>query len=332
MQSEALEFVESVAYPTFGTILLGGLSDSRNRIPLHTSAGLAYTGLESKIETRTMIYIVKGEPVGYFNRQKMEYSEEYRSPFAVMKEMSLNILGRFNLNPAENSLCFDSENIGILSGSSDSGAAALGRALIEMNPGGKDIDMEKFENRLRVVSESVGRSLYGGLTITERTGSRCFTRQILSPEAFSDFVVLGCRFNETRKPSDAIHTNIVKSSEYEARVKRTADKAVEMEKLAKNSKIQEIFELSMHDTDEYHRLIESVGVKIINKGMAEVINSVNQYRRESWASYIVTGGTNVFVPVHRSEYLSLRERLSGLCDEIVPLKIAEGARIIGKSF
>ncbi len=330
MQSDALEFVESVAYPTFGTILLGGLSDSRNRMPLHTSAGLAYTGLDSAIETRTIIYIVKGEPVGYFNRQRMEYSEEYRSPFAVMKEMSLSILGRFNLSPSENSLCFDSENIGILSGSSDSGAAALGRALIEMSP--SNIDMELFENRLRVVSESVGRSLYGGLTVTERKGDRCYTRQILPPEKFSDFIVLGCRFNETRKPSDAIHTNIVKSPEYPSRIRRTAEKSAEMARLAEKNDIESIFELAMNDTDEYHRLIESVGVRIINSGMAGVIREVKEYRKEGWASYIVTGGTNVFVPVHRSEYMSLKEKLSPLCDEVVSLKIAGEARIIGKSF
>ena len=330
LNAEAIEFVETVAYPTFGTILLGGLSDSRERMPLHTSSGLAYTGVDKNIESRTMVFIRNGDPVGYFNGQKIDYTTDYRSPFSVMDHFSGRIMERFGLDRKENALCFDSRNIGILSGSSDSGAAALGKALLEMI--GSDMDMEAFENRLRLVSESVGRSMYGGLTLTERNGSRCFTKQILSAEEFSDIVILGCRFNEKRQPSDAIHTNIVKSPQYGERVKRTSEKARVLEKMAGDHNIEGIFDQAMDDTDEYHSLIESVGIRIINQRMNSLRQFVRKYRKRSWASYIITGGTNVFIPVHRAECESLRIEITGMCDEIVPLMVADGARTIGKSF
>ncbi|EQD71309.1 hypothetical protein B1B_04531, partial [mine drainage metagenome] len=34
---------ETLAFPTIGIVLLGGVSDSIKRYPLHNSAGIAYT-------------------------------------------------------------------------------------------------------------------------------------------------------------------------------------------------------------------------------------------------------------------------------------------------
>jgi mevalonate-3-kinase len=326
---DAAEFIETVAYPTFGTILLGGLSDQIRRMPLHTSAGLAYTDLGEGIETRTVVYLKKGEPRGYFNGAPLQFSEEYRSPFSVMNEYKDKILGRFGLDNSY-SLCFDSKNKGILSGSSDSGAAALGKSIMELYP--EDLDSTAFENRLRVVSESVGRSLYGGLTVTWAGDETCRTEKVLSAEDFSDYVILGCRFNEKRKPSDDIHTNIVKSSGYSGRVSGTRTKAEALVKLAKSMDLDSIFEMSMVDTDEYHALNESVGVRIITKEMDNVRKAVREYRSRGWATYIITGGTNVFVPVHRSDQSDLRDYLKEYCPDIVNLKVAGEARVIGKSF
>ena len=329
MENKAAEFIETVAYPTFGTILLGGLSDQNRRMPLHTSAGLAYTGLNNEIETRTVLYLNEGQPKGYFNGTSLQFSTEYRSPFSVLNDYSQKILERFHLDKSY-SICFDSQNIGILSGSSDSGAAALGRGIMELYPG--IIDSVAFENRLRVVSESVGRSLKGGLTVTWVENGNCRTEQVLSADSFKDYVILGCRFHEKRKPSDDIHTNIVMSPNYSNRISNTQKKAMILVNHAMKSEIEPIFDLAMEDTDEYHALNESVGVKIITKEMNSVREAVRKYRKKGWASYIITGGTNVFVPVHRSEESELRSFLAELCSDIVSLKVAREAMVVGKSF
>ncbi len=55
------KYVEARAYPTIGIILLGGVSDEINRLPLHTTAGIAYTGLNNEIYVKTDLYISKNK-------------------------------------------------------------------------------------------------------------------------------------------------------------------------------------------------------------------------------------------------------------------------------
>ena len=43
--------------------------------------------------------------------------------------------------------------------------------------------------------------------------------EILGPDEFQDFVIVGCKFSEQRKPSDIIHQNIINHEKYADRVK-----------------------------------------------------------------------------------------------------------------
>lgn len=308
------EIARERAFPTMGVILLGGLTDDVKRFPRHTSAGITYSSPDEDIYTETSL-VESDERIGLLDGEVV--GDSYRSPFRIFEQYK-DILERY-LSSSHNSIGFISRNQGILSGSSDSGAAALGAAIKSL--AGKPLDEIELENRLRVISESVGRSLKGGLTITEVKDGIPVTEQLLPPERFSDFRIVGCRFPEKRKPSDVIHSNIVNSEKYPARIESAGSKGQMLRTLSSKGDLEGIFELAHNDTDEYHSLIESVGVHIINNDMRKFMEYVNDLRRKMWCSYIVTGGTNVFVVVHSEDAQKIMEAAGKFNSDPVLLKI-----------
>lgn len=320
-------YTESRAYPTIGVILLGGISDKVSRIPLHTSAGIAYTGINDEIHVNTKLYL-DNERRGFLNGELLNIEESNRSPFAIIDRYYGSIKKKLGGKIEGKSISFTSENIGILSGSSDGAAAAMGKCIESMS--GDVIDWAKFENELRVISESVGRSIYGGLTITKRDGPLPTTERILEKEKFKDYYVVGCKFHSTRNPSDVIHENVVESPDYGKRVENAAKKGKILEELAEDSDIKGIFELGQKDTDEYHRLIESVGVQVITPQMRAFIEDLKALQKEFWSSYIVTGGSNVFVAIDKKNHGRILEEARSHGSEPVTLKVAGEASVIGK--
>ncbi|MEM0158242.1 MAG: diphosphomevalonate decarboxylase [Thermoplasmataceae archaeon] len=314
----------SVAYPTIGIILLGGISDKVNRYPLHTSAGIAYTGVETPVETRTRLFLTDDRQIGLFNGTEISTDPTSRSPFHPIAMYEKIIRQRHSLGSGF--ISYESESVNILSGSSDSGAAALGIALAHL--AGLDPYTPEFENLLRKISESVGRSLYGGLSLTNVDGSKIWTERLLGPEAFSDIVIAGFRFNAIRNPSDRIHENIVNHPGYENRKKETAMKGRRLKELSRSGDVRGIFDLAMEDTDRYHSIIEEVGVKVQTEEMRKLISQVREIRKKFWASYIVTGGSNVFVPVERAHLKELLAETQGLHHGYTLLKVAGPARVV----
>ena len=329
MSEDIIHYSDSRAYPTIGVILLGGISDKTKRIPMHTSAGFAYRGLEKDIWVDTKVMVNRGKPFGDLNGEEVQYSDTGRSPFVILNHYREKIFTHLNVKE-EAALSFRSTNVGILSGSSDAGAAAMG-SCIEGMAGGIE-DNEKFENELRSISESVGRSLKGGLTVTWADGKSARTERILDPDAFRDYVIIGCSFDIQRKPSDRIHENAVTSPDYPKRIESTANKARELVRLAENRDIKGIFELSHIDTREYHRLNESVGVRIITPEMRNLMDMVDEDRKETWMTYIVTGGSNVFVITEKKNMKDVAARYRNHCDSQTLLTVAEGAKIISSSY
>lgn len=329
-ESDILAYSESKAYPTIGVILLGGISDKISRVPMHTSAGFAYEGLESEISVDTRVYVNRGKPEGRINGEEVKYSETGRSPFVMMNRYRESIFQKLGLKGEDLSLSFSSVNNGVLSGSSDAGAAAMGSSILDMNGGISDL--ASFEDELRSISESVGRSLHGGLTVTWADGKTARTERLLGPDSFKDYAIIGCKFNVERNPSDRIHENAVTSSDYPGRIESTRNKAKELVKLAEDKDIKGIFEIGHYDTSEYHRLNESVGVKVITPRMRKLMDIVDEKRKSAWLSYIVTGGSNVFVIAERKNLREYMDEFVGNCDDISLLKVADKAHVTSKSY
>jgi mevalonate-3-kinase len=322
MNGKEMEISSSVAFPTIGIVLLGGISDQNRRIPMHDSAGIAYSDQMNSIRTVTSLYISDVRE-GYFNGNRITPDNSYRSPFRIIEKYEKRILDKLRIEGKGRFICFRSENHGILSGSSDSGAAALGKCIHSIL--GKDIDMVEFENDLRSVSESVGRSFYGGLTVTETDRKKAVTRTIAEWSVFRDFTIVGCPFPEPRKPSDTIHENIVKSRLYGDRINTAGNRVKKLEDLIKNGNLEQAFEMAQRDTEDYHGLIERVGVKIINSEMRAFIENIKEGQKKFWSSYIVTGGTNVFVVCHNRDL----EKVMNIAERNVMkpliLKVSSGA-------
>ncbi len=302
---------EAIAYPTIGVILLGGLSDSENRIPRHTSAGFAYSTADLEAYSKTRLFFAD-KSFGVFNGKLVEEGSS-RSPLAILKKYNDQCKCS-----AGKKLAFFSENRGIISGSSDSGAAAM--AMCVRNMFGID-DTSSLERDFRRMSESIGRSLLGGLTITVADGVTAKTERLLGPEAFQDYSVVAFKFSSERHPSDRIHENIVNNPSYEDRIRRASRKGDELRSLASENNVKGIFELAMHDTDEYHELVEASGVQVINDSMRSLITRIRQEIR-FWKTYIVTGGTNVFVPCLNADVDRVRKLGEGLASGVKVLKVA----------
>ncbi|KJE49898.1 MULTISPECIES: mevalonate-3-kinase [Acidiplasma] len=321
------KYVEARAYPTIGIILLGGVSDEINRLPLHTTAGIAYTGLNNEIYVKTDLYISKNKK-GIVNGKDIDVNSE-RSPFRVIDKYKHEILMRAGEDDDMN-ISFISENVNVLSGSSDAGAAAIGiciESIFEYN-----INIFTFENDLQKISESAGRSLYGGLTINHANGKESLTDHILDADAFDDYVIVGCHFSDNRQPSDVIHKNIIKHPEYPERVKNSEKKAKELEKLAQERDIKKIFELAENDTNDYHRLLNDVGVHIITGEMKNFIERVKELKNNFWNAYIVTGGTNVFVAVEKKNMNKVADEAKNFNANPVFLKVAGPPEVISRNF
>lgn len=301
---------EAIAYPTIGIILLGGISDDETRIPRHTSAGIAYSSPDLDVYSRTRLFFAD-KSYGIFNGKPVEEGSS-RSPLTILRKYE-------DLESTDKKkLSFFSENKKIVSGSSDSGAAAM--ATCVKNLFGID-DTAALERDFRRMSESIGRSLLGGLTVTNADGEKAQTERLLGPEAFQDYSIVAFKFSSDRHPSDRIHQNIINNPQYDDRIRRAAKKADDLRSLASEGNIQGIFELAMQDTDEYHELVEASGVQVINDSMRALISRIKQEIR-FWKTYIVTGGTNVFVPCLSSDVARVQKLGEGLTAEAEVLKVA----------
>lgn len=293
MRETGSEISHSIAYPTMGIILLGGLTDSTFRKPRHTSAGITYTGVEEDMFAEVQLF-ASDRRIGLINGVEVSGSES-RSPFVVLDRYRDSILKKEG--KIDSQLSFESWSRNIPSGSSDAAAAAFGYCISSILE--NMVNIVDLENDLRTISESVGRSLKGGLTLTH-PGKEPWTELLLPESSFENYEIVAFRFQEPRKPSDRIHENIVGSPEYGKRIEETEQKGRQLAEIAGSEDIEGIFDLAEKDTERYHRLIESVGVNVINPGMLALINNLKSKRGEFWNRYIVTGGSNVFTVI-RSE-------------------------------
>ncbi len=309
-----------------GVILLGGISDKINRFPLYTTAGIAYTGINEDIFAETVVYVGREPRRGILNGQKIEAKPGERSPFELLDKYRDKMLDHLNLDSSYN-LSFESNNYKILSGSSDAGAAAMGRCVAELC--GDSLNIRKYENDFRTISESVGRSLYGGLTITPKIeGQLPKTEALLSASDFADYVIVACHFESSKRVSaDLIHENIVKHKDYWKRIASADARGRELKSLAGKKDIKGIFELAKRDTHEWHGLLRDVGVRIITEEMQTYMNRLNEIT-SFWNSYLVVSGSNVFTFVRREDADKVKEEAIKYNAVPTILRIANSAHII----
>ena len=310
---------QCVSHPTFGIVLLGGLNNERERLPYHDSAGVCYSLKDRESVARTTLYITDEPKESTLNGEIID-SSDTRSPFKMIEPYREEILKKFN----GNYISVVSENENIISGSSDAGAAALGKC-IQSALG--VIDLENLEQNMRKVSESAGRSFFGGLTVT--TGiEKPVTRQLLPEEAFAEFTVISAVFPHKRKPSDLIHFNQPRSDYYPTRIENANRNVATLKELSNRKDIKAIWELAMRDTDDYHYLNSLVDVEIVTEQMKALMDDIKDRRANKWMSYIVTGGNSVFVITEIKNVEFARSVIEPHTKDMRELKIAGPARLL----
>ena len=310
--------VKASAHPTMGIVLLGGLSDPVLRLPYHNSAGICYSLADRESVAETSLTITDDEMENTLNGERIN-TEDTRSPFKFIDLYKNQINKKYKGN-----IYFNSENRNIISGSSDAGAAALGKCISWILP---DINNDELELNMRKVSESAGRSYYGGLTVTEGI-HKPLTRQILDETKFNEYRILSVVFPHKRKPSDDIHFNQPKSDYYKKRILNADQNVITLKELAEKNEIRKIFDLAMRDTDDYHYLNSLVDVKIVTDEMKSLMERVQEIRRKFWVTYIVTGGNSVFLVSDEKNVETVKDIALDHSKEIYLLKVAGGARII----
>ncbi len=310
---------QCVSHPTFGIVLLGGLNNPEQRLPYHNSAGVCYSLKESESVARTTLYITDEPEESTLNGEVIDPLNT-RSPFKMIDSYKELILKKYQ----GNYISVVSENENIISGSSDAGAAALGKC-IQSATG--ELDLRKLEQNMRKVSESAGRSFYGGLTVTNGT-ELPQTRQILPPKVFNNYTIISSIFPHNRKPSDDIHFSQPKSSYYTTRINNANNHVKLLEELSLKSDIKGIWELAMRDTDDYHYLNDLVNVQIITDQMNALMVEIREMRNKTWMSYIVTGGNSVFVIVENSNVNTAKSIIENHTKDMKELRVAGPARIV----
>lgn len=310
---------QCASHPTFGIVLLGGLNNDRERLPYHNSAGVCYSLRNRESVARTTLYVTDEPKESTLNGEIIDPSNT-RSPFKMIESYQEEILRKFN----GKYISVVSENENIVSGSSDAGAAALGKC-IQSALG--VIDLENLEQNMRRVSESAGRSFFGGLTVT--TGiEKPVTRQLLPEEAFAEFTVISAIFPHKRKPSDLIHFNQPRSEYYQTRIKNANRNVSILKELSYRKDIKAIWELAMRDTDEYHYLNSLVDVEIVTEQMKALMDDIKDRRSHEWMSYIVTGGNSVFVIAESKNVDFVKSVIEPHTRDIRELRIAGPARSV----
>jgi Mevalonate pyrophosphate decarboxylase len=309
---------QCVSHPTFGIVLLGGLNNEQERLPYHNSAGVCYSLKDSESVARTTLYITDEPRESTLNGEVMDISDT-RSPFKMIEPYREAIMEKFG----GNHISITSENENIISGSSDAGAAALGKCIQSAL---SHVDLNVLEQNMRKVSESAGRSFYGGLTITEGT-EKPTTTQILPPDAFKEYTVISAVFPHKRKPSDLIHFNQPGSTYYPTRINNANHNVELLKELSMRRDIRGIWELAMRDTDDYHYLNSLVDVEIVTEEMKSLMEDIKDKRSMKWMSYIVTGGNSVFVITENTNVDFARSVIKSHTNDMRELKIAGPARI-----
>lgn len=311
---------KAAAFPGLPVVFAEGYGVySCRRISLHDSVGLALTGEKEKIRTETTVTASDSDTTLVVDGRKPSGARA-RGMNRLIEELSAKASHKGNLK-------IESQNKGILSGSSDSGAAALVVALNDFLGFG----LSRDELLLYGIfgSETVFRSLYGGLTEYVVLGDGVSVLPLASREELSDVVVFGVSFEGERFAADEIHSFVVKHPSYPSRRKQARERIVALKRRLSEGDLNGVFEVMESDARQVHGLFSDVGKKVINADMKKLCDSVESWRRDGLkAFWNVAGGRQVYVFCLKQEKSDVAELLGGEGLEYKLLKVAGPARII----
>jgi mevalonate pyrophosphate decarboxylase len=289
----------AVAYPGLPLIFAEGYRG--NRLSMHGHISLALTSVDGLMRTETTG--VKSPRAGFLVDGRRLSGRRGAGMLGIVKAMAGKSESHLKLN-------IFSRNHGILTGSSDSGAAALAVALNDFF--GLRLSLDELHKFARLGSETAYRSLYGGLSEYYFLRGVPKARRLADAEDLQNLAIYAVPFSYGRYSADVLHKAVVRHPEYDERIIDAERRIIEFKKNLAKSSLTDCLQLMEDDARQVHGMFEDMGFAVRKKKMLELCNSVERWRSGGIECYWnVAGGSVVYVistsGFRRSVFERLRE-------------------------
>jgi len=274
-----------VAYPTIPIIFLGGINPDRT--PLYDTMGLAVTNKDETTRTETTVKFEN------YHETKIQFHLDGQALIGLRgKQIIDSIKLLLKTNNLKGKVSINSNNYNIFSGSSDSGLAALFTALNDVF--GLNYSKDQILEYSMKGSESAGRSLYGGLTLTKANEKSVKVVQLASEEKLSGISFFSIPFHyKSRISADEIHAGIIKNPAFSERVKQIPIWVTRIKDALKKDDFNDLLKTAEENIQNAHELLEGVRIKVRKPEMLKLCEQVKQMRQEGINAYYLIGGGNL---------------------------------------
>jgi len=304
----------AVAFPGLPVIFAEGfrMVDGR-RVSLHGHASFAVTSADNSMRTETKVsrigsgidFTVNGRPIDGARGSGMK---------RIVEEM----LSKANV---ASGVKVESNNYNTITGSSDSGAAALVVALNSL------LELDLDENELcevgRFGSETAYRSVVGGLSRYSVDNGVVQASRIKDAAGLLEIVGYGVPFSIPRHSADEIHMRVARHPEYDRRMRVVGERIRMLEERAAKNDFTGILELMEADAREVHKMFDETGVQVIKPPMKRLCATVEAMRKQGVKCYWnVAGGSQVYVFTVKRYADAVESRIEDLGCKFTQLKIA----------
>ena len=212
--------------------------------------------------------------------------------------------------------------------SSDSGLAALFTALndlFELNHTKEELLSYSMQG-----SESAGRSLFGGLTLTSVQTLPVTVTQLASEEELKFMKLFSVPFHyRSRLSADEIHKGIVTHPNFPQRIKKIPIWIQQIKDALRKKDLIKVLATAEENIRNAHELLEGVGLVVRKSEMMKLCQEIESMRREGILAYYLIGGGNLITIATTTTYeKEVANYLSKQNWQYYPCKVASGPKII----
>ncbi len=272
-----------ITYRSFPTIPIIFVSSVHpDRIPLHTTMGLAVTDKDGESYVETECDFQDNGTTFILNGKEEKVAEIE------------NIADHFRKKSGNNKgVKITSRNKNVYSGSSDAGAAALVFALNDLFETKMGVD--ELAQLSMKVSESAMRSVYGGMSeINTDAYPKVKGMQIASQDYLKDIKIFAVGFEyKNRVTAKEIFKVARENPLYDDRLRMVPVWVKEITEGLKAKDWERVFRNAEQNCHNAHHLIEYMGLFARRKEMLSVCYDVALMRKEGLKVYWTAGGGNV---------------------------------------
>jgi diphosphomevalonate decarboxylase len=311
---------KAIAYPGLPLVFAEGFRDFKSRLSSHSHASLAVTDAYETVKTETAVETSK---VGVQFSLNGRVSDDPRtaSVHNLIREM-------VSLATDETGVIVESMNHGVLTGSSDSGAAALVTALDDMLE--LNLPLWRMIELARQVSETAYRSLIGGLSeylIDDQGNVR--TVEVKKARFFKDVMIYAVPFDIKRFAADDLHKRVTQHPQYTNRSIQVDVRLAKLQELVDDRNIIGILELMESEAKVVHMMFSDMGMGVIKPEMKAVLDLVAEMRSKGVRAYWnVAGGSTVYVFTLKRWAKDVTRYLKDNNFKYKHFKVADGAKVV----